>query len=94
MIRVGALIAAAVLGGCAQQTAPVAIPATGGCKAESVQRFVGQPADAVQAEALRLSGARVVRRYATGDMLTMDYRADRLNIETDASGRVVRLTCG
>ena len=94
MIRGGTLIAAAVLGGCAPRNAPVAIPATGGCKAEPVQHLVGQPADAVEAEALRLSGARIVRRDATDDMLTMDYRADRLNIETDASGRVVRLTCG
>jgi hypothetical protein len=94
MTRAGVLIAAAVLGGCAQHSVPAAIPATGECRADAVQQFVGQPADAVQAEALRQSGARVVRRYATGDMLTMDYRADRLNIETDAGGRVVRLTCG
>ncbi|MBW6523579.1 hypothetical protein KZ810_08730 [Sphingomonas sp. RHCKR47] len=94
MTRAGLLIAAAVLGGCAQRNVTAAIPATGECKADAAQRFVGQPGDAVQAEALGLTGARVVRRFATGDMLTMDYRADRLNIETDASGRVVRLTCG
>lgn len=65
-----------------------------GCDAAAVQQFVGRPADTVASEALRLSGAKVLRRYKTGDMLTMDLRADRLNVETDAGGTIVRVHCG
>ena len=93
MIRQALLMSAVAISACAPKS-PGATPPATSCDADQVQRFVGQPADAAQAEAQRLSGARSVRRYATGDMLTMDYRADRLNIETDATGRIVKLTCG
>ncbi|WP_245708225.1 I78 family peptidase inhibitor [Sphingomonas palmae] len=93
-MRVALLIAAATVAACAPKNAEVAASSVVPCNAEPVQRFLGQPADTAQAEAQRLSGARSVRRYATGDMLTMDYRADRLNIETDAAGQIVKLTCG
>ncbi|NTS64431.1 hypothetical protein HRV97_04580 [Sphingomonas sp. HHU CXW] len=82
---------------CAPQPAPVTgeqAQAGGSCDAAAVQQFVGQTADTAAPTALRLTGAKTLRRYATGDMLTMDYRADRLNIETDANGRIVKLTCG
>ncbi|MGK6323982.1 I78 family peptidase inhibitor [Sphingomonas sp. DT-51] len=85
------------LAGCAPKVAaPVAggdAPGTG-CDAGAASTLVGRAADTVEAEAQRLSGARTVRRYATGDALTMDYRADRLNVETDAGGSIVKLSCG
>jgi len=91
-----------VLAGCApKMAAPVAAtPAAGAeapgtrCDAGVAAALVGRQADASVAEAQRLSGARTVRRYATGDALTMDYRADRLNVETDARGTIVKLSCG
>ena len=79
---------------CAPQPSVTDGQARAGCDAVAVQQFVGQPADAAASEALRLSGAKTLRRYVTGDMLTMDYRADRLNVESDANGRIVKLTCG
>ena len=82
---------------CAPHPAPVTgeqAQAGGRCDAAAVQRFVGQTADTAAPDALRLSGAKSLRRYATGDMVTMDYRADRLNVEHNADGRIVKLTCG
>ena len=35
-----------------------------------------------------------VRRIHPGDQVTMDYRADRLDIDIDAKGVITRLRCG
>ena len=94
-----ACIALVALAGCAPKpVSPVAATPTAGgdarCDVSAATALVGRSADASLAEAQRLSGARTVRRYATGDALTMDYRADRLNVETDAGGTIVKLSCG
>lgn len=87
---------AAMLAGCT--TTPTAAPDKSvpgvQCDATAVQDFVGRPADMVVEEAQRRSGARTVRRYRSGDPVTMDFRSDRLNIETDGNGRIVKLSCG
>lgn len=67
---------------------------TGTCDSSAVADLVGQPAAEVAGAARLRSGARSVRIYATGQPVTMDFRPDRLNIEHDASGRIVRLLCG
>lgn len=105
MMRATSVLATTMaLAACAQQ--PGAGPASPGpgsavagvpgaqCDANPAQALVGQRADKAGDEAKRLSGARLVRRYVTGAILTMDFRADRLNIETDANGVIVKLTCG
>ena len=46
------------------------------------------------ARALDLTGARTIRWIRPGDVVTMDYREDRLTIHLDGRGRVERLTCG
>ena len=67
----------------------------GQCDAAKAQRLVGRPASAeLAAEARRLSGAGVVRWLRPGQVITMEYRADRLNIEIDAANNVVSIRCG
>lgn len=66
----------------------------GACNAAAVQDLAGKPLAASQADAKQRAGAAVVRSYESGSALTMDYRADRLNIETDAGGTIVKLSCG
>lgn len=37
---------------------------------------------------------RLLRVYQTGDMITMDYNANRVNIETDKDRKIVNITFG
>jgi hypothetical protein len=65
------------------------------CDASTLGNLVGR--DATQelgAEALRRSSARVLRWIRPGDVVTMDYREDRLNIHLDGRNRVERFACG
>jgi hypothetical protein len=78
--------------GCSADRA--SFPAAGPCKAEAAQGLIGKkkPTDA---EAMQLTGAETVRQIQPGDMVTQDFREDRVTIETDpATGLVTRATCG
>ncbi|MEB2843606.1 I78 family peptidase inhibitor [Endobacterium cereale] len=64
------------------------------CNAEAAKKLVGKkkPSDA---RAKRLTGAANVRQIGPGDMVTRDFRQDRVTIETDpATGRVTQASCG
>ena len=88
-----AALAALALAGCAT-TAPEA-PIAGQCHADSLGDLVGRPADAaLGAEAMRRSGALRLRWIRPGDMVTMDYSAQRLNVHLDAQNRVDHFACG
>ncbi|AQR73088.1 I78 family peptidase inhibitor [Sphingomonas sp. LM7] len=81
--------------GC-MQTLPPATDAPGvECNAAKLDTLVGKTRSAaVEAEALRLSGAKSVRWLAPDSVATMDFRVDRLNLYTDASGKITRAGCG
>lgn len=65
------------------------------CNAEGLSDLVGRPAtQELGAEALRRSGSKTLRWIRPGDVVTMDYREDRLNVHLDEAGRVERLRCG
>lgn len=64
------------------------------CNLQAAQKLVGKkkPTDA---RAKRLTGATTVRQIGPGDMVTQDFRQDRVTIETDpATGRVTKASCG
>ena len=63
---------------------------TPGCPAAAYQVLVGQPIGEIHTDSLP-SPRRI---YGRGDMVTMDYRPDRLNIVTSDDGRVVEVKCG
>jgi hypothetical protein len=66
----------------------------GVCNAAPVQNLVGrQRSDAVGAEALRRSGAKALRWIGPDTAYTQDLRSDRINLETDGRGRIVRIRC-
>lgn len=65
------------------------------CNAEGLDDLVGRPASQeLGGEALRRSGSKTLRWIRPGDMVTMDYREDRLNIHLDEANRVERFRCG
>ena len=66
------------------------------CNADAAQSFVGQQAgDDVVAQAQAAAGAEgAVRVIKPGQPVTMDFRADRLNVEIDEQGAIVRISCG
>ena len=91
------LITALMLAGCStqppQSTPPP--PVEGGCNAAPAQHLIGRPSSAALAEeAQRLTGAGTWRWLRPGQIVTMEYRADRLNLHLDARDRVDRINCG
>lgn len=70
-------------------------PAMEGCDVTEPKELVGKTYDeALAARAKELTGAAVVRVMRPGQMVTMDYREDRLTLELDAAGKVVSARCG
>jgi hypothetical protein len=67
----------------------------GSCDAAKAQALVGRAKSGeVGAEALRLSGASIVRWLPEGSIVTMEYREGRLNLHLDKANRIVRIVCG
>jgi hypothetical protein len=70
-------------------------PPPGKCVADGLGGFTGKThTDAVEKDALRLSGSKSARWISPGMAVTMDFREDRLNFELDAQGKIVRAFCG
>src|SRR5690606_2058683 len=65
--------------------------ATRQCDADAAQSYVGREAsDATVAQAKATAGATgTVRVIRPGQAVTMDYRADRLNVEVDDGNTIV-----
>lgn len=84
-------LALLLLAGC---TPMQTVPAPGICNADAAQALVGQ-AKPTDADAMRLTGAMIVRQISPGDQVTDDWRENRVNIESKpTTGRVVRASCG
>ena len=67
----------------------------GTCDAAKARKLIGRtPTKAVRAEALRLSGARALRKIPKDGVVTMDYREDRLNLYLNGAGKIERISCG
>jgi len=60
------------------------------CKANENAQLLGMTTDGLE-ETLLLLPTRIIR---PGDLVTQDYRPQRLNIHLDATGAVTRLSCG
>lgn len=90
-VLVGGLVS--VLGSCSADNASVA-SAKGPCNADATQGLIGKPKP-TDGEAMRITNSKAVRQIEPGQMVTHDFREERVTIETDpASGRVVGARCG
>ncbi|MET0268868.1 MAG: I78 family peptidase inhibitor [Sphingomonas sp.] len=90
-----------LLAGCATMTdtppdpnVPDPTP-TGRCDAAPAQGLIGKPGSSALVEtARRSSGASIARMLRPGEMVTMEYRADRVNVTLDDRGSVTAIRCG
>ena len=92
-----AVLSALPLAAC--MTTPSGQPGTGdpagSCRNQGLDQFIGQPAsEELGARMLRESGARSLRWVAYGSVITMEYSADRLTVQLDASNRIETARCG
>lgn len=97
LFAAGALVAGLALAGCTV-SAGGDTPPPADCGAAALAGKTGQPVTGQTAADLRVGGEPVqsqghVRVLAPGQPATMDFRPDRLTIETDTSGNLVRAQC-
>ena len=71
-------------------------PASGGqCRSEGLDTFVGrEPTSEVGAEIIAKSGAKVFRWLVPGQVVTMEFSAQRVNAYIGSNNRIERVTCG
>ena len=79
-----------VLAACVPEEPNLAVPTEDACGAAALQQLLGAPV--ADQDFAGIGAAR--RIMADGSPMTMDYRADRLNVTYDAQGRITRIWCG
>ena len=92
----------ALLAGCAAPgtpptgTSPMPPPPPGtACNAQGAQFAIGKaPGASVVEEARQRSGSYMARVLRPNQAVTMEFNAQRLNLELDAAGVIRRVRCG
>lgn len=65
------------------------------CNADPAQTLLGKaPRPDVLAQAQQLSGAKQLRTLLPGQVMTMEYNPERLNILVGDSDTIIRINCG
>jgi len=91
------LIGAAALGlvGCSSVDLNEPPSEARACNAETASHVTGRKiSSALEDEAKRASGADIIRVIRPGQMVTKDYRSERLNLQLNDFDVVVRAYCG
>lgn len=91
-----------VLAGCAAPgspstgTSPMPPPPAGtACNAQGAQFAIGKsPGASVVEEARQRSGSYMARVLRPGQMVTMEFNAQRLNLDLNAAGVITGVRCG
>jgi hypothetical protein len=78
-----------------EPVAEEAAPGADDCNADPVQRLVGEVYSPELGEEARVTtGARIQRALRPGQIVTMEFRADRLSFTLDEKGRISAVSCG
>lgn len=100
-LRAGATLATVlVLAGCTNTAPPAAaLPELADCGASQLQGKIGQPVTGSTADDAMVGGVLVrskgdVRVIAPDQAVIQNFSENRLNLETDAVGNLVRVSCG
>ncbi|MEO6215712.1 MAG: I78 family peptidase inhibitor [Sphingomonas sp.] len=91
------LLLAISLTACAPAEPPVAwpTPEPGPCTLGNLYRVLGHRATPAVVERIRrTAGAATARVLRPGQMVTMEYRADRVDVKVDAANHILSLSCG
>lgn len=74
---------------------PPSSPVVTPCNAAPAQFAVGRQVDAPLVNDARVrAGAKTVRVLKPGQIVTMEFNAERLSLSVDDAGRVTRVSCG
>jgi uncharacterized lipoprotein YajG len=74
---------------------PLTSSAQGVCDPSAVQAAVGKPATPDTMERVRVdSHSRIVRVLHPGQMVTMEFNAERVDIHVDGNNVILEITCG
>ena len=94
------MFVAALIAACISGEAPAQTPIHGNtpghtCSTDGTDHFIGKTGSRrTGATIKRISHAAVLRWAPPFTMLTMDFRADRVNIYLDDHHKVTKITCG
>ena len=102
LASLGTLLAASLLAGCSSTSTdsvadPVTTTDTGHscCEAKAAEFTIGKKASPELLEQARIrAGAQNARILKPDDMVTLEYRSDRLNLNTDNNLVITRINCG
>ena len=74
---------------------PTAVPAAGRCNADGARFAIGrEPTPDIVERARVESGSATVRVIRPGDVVTMDHREDRLNLDVNERNAITGARCG
>ncbi|WP_324883845.1 I78 family peptidase inhibitor [Polaromonas sp.] len=74
---------------------PSSAPVTAVCNAQGAQFAVGKaPVASLVEQARQRSGSYMARVLRPGQVVTMEFNAQRLNLDLDAAGVITRVRCG
>ncbi|AVU77683.1 I78 family peptidase inhibitor [Pseudomonas rhizophila] len=100
LASLGTLLAVALLSGCSStsESTPDPVATETGysrCEATAAEFAIGKKASPQLLEQARTrAGAQYARILKPNDMMTLEYRSDRLNLNTDANLIINRVNCG